>query len=114
MVALAFDIETDSITTTEEKLTAHLKNADFFDVLEYPGASFKSTSITTGENGDVTVTGDLTLLKETKSISFPATVSTDGGLKLEAAFTIDRSEFGMNFGLDKVDKEVAMTISVGE
>ena len=113
LVALQVDIDTESITTSQDKLTAHLKNADFFDVLEYPRASFKSTSITAGENGQVTVAGDLTMLKETKSISFPATVSTEGGLKMSANFMIDRSEFGMNFGLEKIEKEVEMTISIG-
>ena len=51
----------------------------------------------------------------TKEISFPATVQIgDEGLTLKSEFTIDRSQFGMTFGPDKVEKNVSMTIVVGE
>jgi polyisoprenoid-binding protein YceI len=56
----------------------------------------------------------LTLLGNTKSISFPATVSTDGGLTLTAKFELDRTKFGMNYGVGKVEKTVTMTIAIGK
>ena len=52
------------------------------------------------------------MLEETKSISFPATVSTDGGLELSAEFTIDRFDFGMTFGEDKIQKDVTLAVKV--
>ncbi|MBY0456893.1 MAG: YceI family protein, partial [Gemmataceae bacterium] len=38
-------IETDSLYSDDEKLTGHLKNADFFDVKNHPKATFKSTKV---------------------------------------------------------------------
>lgn len=110
--SVTVEIDTLSLTTDIEKLTGHLKSPDFFNVNEHPTATFTSTAIEPGE-GAVTITGDLTLLGQTKSISFPANVSTDDGLKLNAEFEIDRTEFGMDFGPDKILKEVQMTITVG-
>ncbi|EAQ80834.1 YceI family protein [Blastopirellula marina] len=103
------EIKTESLTTEIEKLTGHLKSPDFFNVREFPVASFKTTGIESTEPGKFAITGDLTLLGETKSITFPATVK-DG--KLKADFKIDRTEYGMNYDVSKVEKEVAMTIEV--
>ncbi|UUO06804.1 YceI family protein [Blastopirellula sp. J2-11] len=103
------EIKTESLSTEIEKLTGHLKSPDFFNVREFPVATFKTTGIESTEPGKFAITGDLTLLGETKSITFPATVEAG---KLTADFKIDRTEFGMTYGDGKVEKEVAMTIEV--
>lgn len=110
--SLQVDIETASLTTEIEKLTNHLKSPDFFNVNEHPKARFVSTSIEESGDGMVTVTGDLTLLGETHSVAFPASVNVDDGLSLDAEFEIDRTQFGMDYGTDNVEKNVSMTISV--
>lgn len=107
------EIETASLTTEIEKLTNHLKNADFFDVNQFPKATFQSTAIQDHGDGTVQITGDLTLLDSTHSVTFPATVSYEGGLKLQAEFELDRTVWGMNFGLDQIEKQVPMTITIG-
>lgn len=103
------EIKTASLTTEFEKLTDHLKSADFFNVREFPTATFKSTKIESTEPGKAEVTGDLTLLGTTKPVTFPVTIA---GGKMTGEFTIDRTIFGMTYGEGKVEKEVAMTISV--
>ena len=50
----------------------------------------------------------------TKEISIPALVSSVDPLELKADFEIDRSEFGMDYGVDKVAKEVAMTVTISQ
>lgn len=110
--AVSVEIETASLDTSIEKLNNHLLGPDFFDVRENPKASFVSTKIETSEDGKTTITGVLTLLKETKSISFPATVTTGEKFDLSAELTIDRSEFGMDYGVDKVEKDVVLKINV--
>ncbi len=114
--AVSVEIETGSLWTQIEMLTNHLKNADFFDVKEHPKAAFQSTKIEAGDAaGSVTITGNLTLHGAAKEISFPATVSiTDAGLTLSSKFTIDRTEFGMTFGEGKVEKDVSLTVVIGE
>ena len=111
--AVTVEFDTDSLTTELPPLTTHLKSPDFFDVKQHPTAKFESTTIEPGADGKVNVTGNLTLLCVTKPITMPATVSTEGGLKLTAEFSIDRTEFGMTFGEDKVEKIVAMTVTIG-
>lgn len=113
LTAVEVDIETESLSTSIEKLTNHLKSADFFDVREHPQARFQSTKIE-GEGDKVNITGDLTLLGVTKSITFPATVSSKDSLSLKAEFTIDRTEFGMDYRPDQVEKEVEMTVTIGQ
>jgi polyisoprenoid-binding protein YceI len=114
LTAVSVAIQTESLSTDIEKLTNHLKSPDFFAVKVFPEATFKSTKIEPAGDGKVNITGDLTLLDTTKSITLPATVTTDDRLKLNAEFTIDRTEFGMDYGQDGVKKEVAMTVTVGK
>ena len=82
------DIKTASLTTDIPKLTDHLRSVDFFNAKEQPDASFKSTSIEDGGEGKLNITGDLTLLGETKSITFPATA---GRVRLSSSGASTRS-----------------------
>ena len=112
---ISTEIQTASLVTPIANLTNHLKSPDFLDVREYPTIKFESTQIESGEaTGEFNVTGDLTLMKTTRSIQFPikATVS-DRGLELSGEFQIDRTEFGMEGSQDRVSKEVALTVQVG-
>jgi polyisoprenoid-binding protein YceI len=99
--AVTLTIRMDSITSDSERLTGHLKSADFFDVATHPTATFASTGIVAapGPGGAThTVHGNLTLRGITKNISFPATLAraTDR-VSLKAAFTFDRRAFDLNY-----------------
>jgi polyisoprenoid-binding protein YceI len=115
LTSAAVEIETGSLWTEIGNLTTHLKSPDFFDVKQHPKATFQSTAIAPGAKaGEVSITGDFTLLGVTKPITFPAKVSiSDAGVTLEATFAIDRTAFGMNYGVDKVDRNVAVSLAVG-
>lgn len=107
-------INVDSVWTEFGKLTTHLKNEDFFETDKFPNSRFVSTNIEATEEGKCTITGDLTLHGETKSISFPADYRfAEGGLMLSSQFKLDRSKFGMNQMLSGVDAMVSMTFQVG-
>ena len=106
--SLEVTIDTDSLWSDNPGLTKHLKNQDFFDVKTHKSATFKSTKIE--KSGDkYTVTGDLTLLGKTKSISFPAEIT---GTTLKSEFSIDRTDFGMTYGKGKVEDKVALRVKV--
>lgn len=112
--SVSVDIETASLKSEFDKLTTHLNSQDFFDTREYPTATFKSTKIE-GTGAETTVTGDLTMHGVTKEISFPATVTvTDAGLAVQAEFTIDRTEFEVGKGMDRVEKDVTIEVTVGK
>ncbi|MEM7135333.1 MAG: YceI family protein [Myxococcota bacterium] len=92
------EIETASLYTDSEKLTNHLKSPDFFDVAKYPSASFTSTKIVKTGDGHA-MTGDLTLHGQTKTVTFPATLTKGegGGVAGRAEFAINRHDFGITY-----------------
>ena len=96
--SVSVDIETTTVFADDPKLTNHLKSADFFDVAKFPKATFKSTRITPGAKaGDThTITGDLELHGQTKSITFPANIKVDDdSVTVKAGFAINRKDFGI-------------------
>jgi polyisoprenoid-binding protein YceI len=109
-----FEVEIDMTTlyTDTDKLTAHLKSADFFSVKSNPKSKFVSTKVEKADDG-YTVTGDLTLNGKTKSLSFPAKMAlADGGLTLTSEFKIKRQDFGITYGEGKIDSDVALKLTV--
>lgn len=79
----------------KEDLEGHLKAPDFFDVAKYPTSTFEIKSVA----GNI-VTGDLTMLDVTKSISFPANINIDGGDAVVNSdmFNINRTDWGLKYG----------------
>jgi len=105
-------IDANSLYSDDQKLTAHLKSPDFFDVKRHPEAKFESTGVTKEKEG-YKLSGKFTLHGETKELSFPADISVaPDGLKLAAKFTIDRNEWGISFGQGQINDEVAITLTV--
>jgi polyisoprenoid-binding protein YceI len=93
---LVIEVDMSSVKTDQEKLDGHLKSADFFDVAKYPQAIFTSTAIKAGgEKGAThTITGDLELHGEKKTLTFPATIKvTPDGATGTAEFSINRKDF---------------------
>jgi polyisoprenoid-binding protein YceI len=81
------------------KIEKHLKAPDFFDVALYPSSKFVITSVLQVE-GNMTVTGNLTIKDVTKSITIPASVSTLDGVTTfkSELFNIDRADFNVKYG----------------
>ncbi|HEV7764161.1 MAG TPA: YceI family protein [Thermoanaerobaculia bacterium] len=100
---LSFDIDLDSVFTDTEKLTGHLKSADFFDVAKFPKSTFTSSSVTDApagtENGAThIVKGTLDLHGVTKEVTIPvkAEVTADG-VRTTSEFTINRHDWGISY-----------------
>jgi polyisoprenoid-binding protein YceI len=111
-LTVSIEIDTDSLYSDDNKLTAHLKTADFFDVKNHKTATFKSTKV---EKTDklYAVTGELTMLGKAKTITFPASITVnDGGLSVGTSFPIDRTEWGMTYGKGKIEDKVTISIAV--
>lgn len=88
-------IDTTSLWSDNDKLTAHLKSPDFFEVETYPTATFTSTAIAATDTG-YNVTGNLNLHGVEKSITFPATIEVgEGQVTAKAEFSIKRFDFGI-------------------
>lgn len=113
-------INTASIMTGFAKFDEHLKSGDFFDVANHPTASFKSSKIViTGENS-ADIHGDLTMLGKTNPLVLKATKNKIGenpyNKKQTAGFSltgiIDRSKYGMEYGVPGVPAEVQLIAEV--
>lgn len=86
-----------------EKLRGHLLAGDFFDVEKHPTSKFELTSIdaTTGDYNSK-VTGNLTIMGKTKSITFNASVKSDDSmLSIDSEkFSVDRSDWGLTYNAE--------------
>lgn len=120
---------------SNQKLTAHLRSADFFDTEQYPTAVFELTGIApfdsteakphqgTSKDSELRVnnpthriTGNLTIKGETRSVSFPARVTLEGNvLRTRANFNIDRTKWGIVYRSDKSlgDQTIYSEVNIG-
>jgi polyisoprenoid-binding protein YceI len=97
VTAAEVKIDMDSTWSDNERLTGHLKSADFFDVPNHLTSTFTVTGVELA-NGTNTVTGNLDLHGVTKSISFPAEIQVaDDAISVKAEFAINRREFNINY-----------------
>lgn len=97
-------VKTDSVDTRNADRDTHLKSPDFFNAIEFPEITFKSTGAEkSGETWKVN--GDLTLHGVTKPITvdmkvWPAKTTPRGTVSgFETMFTIKRSDYGMDYGV---------------
>jgi polyisoprenoid-binding protein YceI len=110
--SLEIMIDTPSLWSDDEKLTNHLKNPNFFDVRKYPQVTFKSTKITANEES-AKITGDMTMLGKKVEVTVPAKAEvTEESITVIAEFKIDRTKWGMEYGVGKIDNEVDVTATL--
>ncbi len=88
-------------TKWSKKLEAHLRDDDFFASEKHPTATFQLDKVTPidGANDGATHTlgGRLTIRGTTKTINFPATISSVKPFAARAEFSINRKDFGMMY-----------------
>lgn len=98
-------LDAASVNTHEPQRDAHLKSADFFDVGKFPTLSFKSTRVARSGEGELDVTGDLTIRGVTRSVVFkvegPSGPTKDpwGNTRVGVAATakINRKDFDLGW-----------------
>jgi polyisoprenoid-binding protein YceI len=111
-------IDTASIDTAHKERDEHLRNADFFNVAEYPEMTFTSTAIEVTGDNTAKVTGDLTMLGETHPVTLDVTLNKAAehpfSKKYVAGFsatgTLDRTQWGMDYGVPAVGSEIELLI----
>jgi polyisoprenoid-binding protein YceI len=99
------EIAVDSVDTRNEQRDAHLKSADYFDVENYPTATFTSRGVR--ESGDrYLLDGDFTLKGITKPVSLELEFNgTNPGMGhgevagFTASVVLNRKDFGIDVDL---------------
>ncbi len=116
-----FQVKAESVDTGNAKRDQHLRSADFFNAKQFPVITFKSTRVTekAGQEMVLEVTGDFNLHGVKKSITIDVEItgqkkSPQVGeiIGFLTTFSIKRSEYGMNFGLEGVNDDIQITVSV--
>lgn len=119
-------IEASSIDTRDSQRDAHLKSADFFDAEKFPTLSFQSDRVAQVVEGELTVSGDLTIHGVTRNVVFSVegpTASTkdpwgNTRIGLSATTKINRKDFGLTWnatletGAILVGEEVTITLEL--
>ena len=99
-------IDVGSLTTGAEARDQHLRSADFFDVAQYPTATFHSTKVERRGEDHLKVTGDLTIRGTTKPVTLDVTI--EGKFKdmqgkdrygFSATTSFSRKEFGLEWNV---------------
>lgn len=98
-------IDPGTIRTLDEQRDAHLKSPDFLHVEQHPTITFKSTKVAPAGDGELSVTGDLTIHGVTKPVVLkvegPTSEGKDpwGNIRMGASGTtkIKRSDFGLTW-----------------
>ncbi len=97
----AFSVKTQNVDTGNSQRDDHLRNADFFNAVQFPTIDFKSTSITHVEGNHYVLKGDLSLHGKTKPIEAKFEWLGTGTFRnrpiaaFEALIEIKRSDFDM-------------------
>lgn len=110
------EIDMESVDSNWAARDKHLRSGDFFNVADFPKATFVSTGmVMDGEN--IILTGDLTIRDVTKSIEIAVTKIGEGkdrggnvvaGFKGE--FTINRSDYNVSMNLGPLVEQVTITM----
>lgn len=119
------EVDAATINTRNEGRDKHLRSADFFDVEKFPKLTFVSTKVERAGEGQLKMTGNLTIHGMTKEVTFdvegPVTpVDSGRGLRSGATATtkINRKDFGLTWnraieaGGVTVGDEVTLTIDI--
>ncbi len=113
------EIAVSSVNTNNKKRDGHLMNEDFFTADKYPAMTFKSSKWVAAGKNKFKVTGDLTIIKTTKSVVLDVTLLGMGknhkGDTISgwaATTTIDRTDFGITYGAGIVGNEVTIEINI--
>ena len=101
-------IDVNSLELSMEAMTKHAKSSDFFDVVHYPTITFFGGTVYAADSlwkvdGKMKAKG----VELDKTIPFICHLVKRGEIKIEAKFTIKRSEFGIGEP-DAVSDEVVI------
>lgn len=99
------EIDVNSLNTRDENRDAHVKSAEFFNAEKYPSITFKSSKVESAGDGELKISGGLTILGVTKEVVLKVEGPSDeakdpwGNLRIGASAStkIKRSDFGLTW-----------------
>ena len=123
--SLEITVQTAAVTTGDNERgsrprtrDAHLHTADFFNVVEFPSMTFKSTGVKFSGDHPAIIAGNLTLLGASKPVTLQVETWRCGQHPVSkkemcggsAVGLFKRSEFGMKYGIPLFSDEIKLWI----
>ncbi|SCX55560.1 Polyisoprenoid-binding protein YceI [Klenkia marina] len=100
--AVELRIDAASLDTGQADRDAHLRSADFLDVERFPEITFVSTGVEQIDDDEFTVTGDVTIKGQTRTVAVDFTLTGSaldpfGNTRVgfEGALALKRSDWGL-------------------
>lgn len=103
-------VAADSAFSNHKARDNHIRESDFLDAKHYPEIIFEATGYTPTSPASGKLAGKLTLLGQTRPVSLDITLNKAASypfghgrhtLGLSASTTIRRSQWGMNYGVER-------------
>ncbi len=114
------EVELASVQSGNQYRDEHLQAEPFFDTANHPKLTFSATKVeVTGDNVGK-IHGDLTIRGITKPVTLDATFNGTGESPMDQSFragfhavgSINRTDFGVSYGVPMVSDEVQLSIDV--
>jgi polyisoprenoid-binding protein YceI len=118
-------VDVASIEIDEEQLKGHLLSPDFFDAGRYPQLRFESSELSVGDDGSVSLRGELEIHGERREVEasgkfgqLGADLAGNARVGLSIAATVDRRNFGIDWnaelpsGGEVLDYEVSIAVEL--
>ncbi|GAB2583621.1 hypothetical protein GCM10027190_36050 [Spirosoma areae] len=120
LVGGAVEVDMNTIEQKFDNQRSYNKLPAFFDVKKFPVSTFAITKVETGNDGNtkvpndgsirvnegnIKVTGNLTMEGITKAVTFPAQLyfkdGMDGTVEINGTLILDRTDWGIDYGSEK-------------
>mgnify|MGYP006446376607 CR=1 FL=1 len=118
--SVSVTISAGSIDMDHEKWNTHMRSQDFFAAGHFPDITFESTEITVTGDKTAKITGDLTMRGKTNAVTLDTRFnrsakhpfSGDYVAGFSATARLDRTQWGMDYGVPQIGKDVRIRLEV--
>jgi len=111
--SIAALVQTASVTSSDYEVASSLPDEEWFDVGNYPEATFHSTLIEQGADNKVLVAGQLTLKGTTQAVSFPMSITVEDDKQVaRGEFSVDRRDFSIGMESHADDEYVGFDVKI--
>jgi len=100
-------VDVASIEVADDQLKGHLLSPDFFDAERYPRLRFESSELNVGEDGSLSLRGELEIHGEAREVEasgrfgqLGADLGGNARVGLSLAATVDRRGFGLDWNAE--------------
>lgn len=118
-IAVAAELDASKVDTHNDMRDGDLRSDHYFNVTATPTIRFVSTTVEGSDPKHFTITGDLTMHGQTRSVVLNAQVVASGKsprgrsiIAYAATTTVDRTQWGMSYGPMVVGNSVDISLNI--